>query len=118
MYNHLPEGDKNTTKMSEIKLQVGKTYQLIKDWYHSKTGVSLMHDPSLISLVNEIEALGIAHVSKSLPIKKYDIDFDGKVLAGIEISENIPKVFGAIDGYGDGISIEKIKITERGGDVC
>ena len=27
MYNHPPEGDKNTTKMSEIKLQVGKTYR-------------------------------------------------------------------------------------------
>ena len=65
MYNYQPEGDKNTTKMSEIKLQVGKTYQLIKDWFHSKTGVSLMHDPSLISLVNEIEALGLSHVSNS-----------------------------------------------------
>ena len=51
--------------MSEIKLQVGKTYQLIKDWFHSKTGVALMHDPSLISLVNEIEALGLSHVSNS-----------------------------------------------------
>lgn len=37
-----------------------KKYKLIKDWFHSKTGVSLMHDPSLISLVNEIEALGLA----------------------------------------------------------
>ena len=27
MYNHPPEGDKTTTKMSEIKLQVGKTYR-------------------------------------------------------------------------------------------
>ena len=48
--------------MSEIKLQV---YQLIKNWYHSQTGVSLMHDPSLISLVNEIEALCLSHVSNS-----------------------------------------------------
>lgn len=37
-----------------------KTYKLIKDWFHNKTGVSLMHDPSLVSLVNEIEALGLA----------------------------------------------------------
>ena len=51
--------------MSERKVKIEKICLLIKDWYHSKTGVSLMHDPSLISLVNEIEALCLAHVSNS-----------------------------------------------------
>lgn len=59
------------------------------------------------------ENLPISDVSKSLLIKKYEIDFDGNVLAGIEISENTPKVFGAMNGYGNGISIENIKITEK-----
>jgi len=58
------------------------------------------------------QVLGLLGVSKSLPIRKYEIDFDGNVLAGIEISENTPKVFGAMNGYGNGISIENIKITE------
>ncbi len=61
----------------------------------------------------ETEQLRLGAVSKSLPIKKYEIDFDGNVLAGIEISENTPKVFGAMNGYGNGISIENIKITEK-----
>lgn len=30
---------------------------LIRKWFKSKTGTDLIHDPSLISLVNEIEAL-------------------------------------------------------------
>jgi hypothetical protein len=52
-------------------------------------------------------------VNGSLPTKKYDIDFAGNVLAGIEISNNTPSIFGAINGYGDGIDIDKITITER-----
>jgi hypothetical protein len=60
-----------------------------------------------------VKNCNIPDVSKSLPIKKYEIDFDGNVLAGIEISENTPKVFGAMNGYGNGISIENIKITEK-----
>ena len=55
----------------------------------------------------------IAEQSERLPIKKYEIDFDGNILAGIEISENTPKVFGAMNGHGNGISIENIKITEK-----
>lgn len=35
---------------------------LIRKWFKSKTGIDLMHDPSLISLVNEIEALRIHDV--------------------------------------------------------
>lgn len=43
-----------------------KTILLIRKWFNSKTGIDLMHDPSLISLVNEIEALRIHDVSGSL----------------------------------------------------
>lgn len=39
-----------------------KTILLIRKWFNSKTGIDLMHDPSLISLVNEIEALRIHDV--------------------------------------------------------
>lgn len=39
-----------------------ETYKLIKDWFNSKTGITLVHDPSLVSLVNEIEALRIHDV--------------------------------------------------------
>ena len=39
-----------------------KTAILIRKWFKSKTGIDLIHDPSLISLVNEIEALRIHDV--------------------------------------------------------
>lgn len=82
---------------------------------HIKAVVDLKDLESLYGLIQEYadEQLRLHIVSKSLPIKKYEIDFDGNVLAGIEISENTPKVFGAINGYGKGISIENIKITEK-----
>lgn len=70
-------------------------------------------EKELNELIEREVALVLSHVSKSLPIKKYEIDFDGNVLAGIEISKNTPKVFGAMNGYGNGISIENIKITEK-----
>ena len=45
--------------------------------------------------------------------KRFEIDFDGNVLAGIEITNNEPKVFGAMNGWGNGISLDKCKITEK-----
>ena len=45
--------------------------------------------------------------------KRFEIDFDGNVLAGIEITNNEPKVFGAMNGWGNGISPDKCKITEK-----
>ena len=45
--------------------------------------------------------------------KRFEIDFDGNVLAGIEIANNEPKVFGAMNGWGNGISPDKCKITEK-----
>lgn len=47
--------------------------------------------------------------------KRFEIDFDGNVLAGIEITNNEPKVFGAMNGWGNGISPDKCKITEKTG---
>jgi len=56
----------------------------------------------------EKELLDLFSVSK-----RFEIDFDGNVLAGIEITNNKPKVFGAMNGWGNGISPDKCKITEK-----
>ena len=45
--------------------------------------------------------------------KRFEIDFGGNVLAGIEITNNKPKVFGAMNGWGNGISPDKCKITDK-----
>ena len=50
---------------------------------------------------------------KSLPTKKYEIDFGGNVLAGIEITNDKPTVIGAMNGWGNGISKDDITITEK-----
>jgi hypothetical protein len=98
--------------------------KIVEDWYkgieHVDTGLKTAFAAGY--RVAERQANGhatgerqltIHDVSGLLPAKKYDIDFAGNVLAGIEISDNTPKIFGAINGYGDGIDIDKITITER-----
>ena len=57
--------------------------------------------------------LGLLGVGKSLPIKRYDIDFGGNLMAGIEIIGESISVFGAMNGYGNGVDEDRIKITER-----
>ena len=43
-----------TINLYRMKDEIRK---LIKDWFHSKVGINLMADPSLNSLVDEIQAL-------------------------------------------------------------
>lgn len=42
---------------------------------------------------------------------RYDIDFGGNVMAGIEAVGEI-KIIGAMDGYGNGIPVDKINVTK------
>ena len=44
--------------------------------------------------------------------RRFNIDFCGNLLAGIEINNNIPFVFGAMNGYGNGINVNDISVTE------
>ena len=94
--------------MTELESKIWNT---VHNWCDAQSNE--IPDQNRRYLMDEMKALVLSHVSKSLPIKKYEIDFDGNVLAGIEISDNTPKVFGAMNGYGNGISIENIKITEK-----
>ncbi len=73
--------------------------------------ISLKSATALI--LDRTKLLILLGVSDSLPIKRYDIDFGGNVMAGIEIKGQSLKVFGAMNRYGDGIDDERIKITER-----
>jgi len=82
-----------------------------------KEQLTIISDDLNYDIITEEEArtklLILLGVSDSLPIKRYDIDFGGNVMAGIEIRGQSLKVFGAMNGYGDGIDDERIKITER-----
>jgi len=82
-----------------------------------KDQLTIISDDLNYDIITEEEArtklLILLGVSDSLPIKRYDIDFGGNVMAGIEIKGQSLKVFGAMNGYGDGIDDERIKITER-----
>jgi hypothetical protein len=44
--------------------------------------------------------------------RRFNIDFCGNLLAGIEINNNTPFVFGAMNGYGNGINVNDISVTE------
>lgn len=63
--------------------------------------------------IRAVKNCSIHDVSKSLPTKEYEIDFGGDVLAGLEITNNEPKIIGAMNGWGNGISKDKIIITEK-----
>lgn len=56
----------------------------------------------------QVQILDLFSVSKH-----FEIDFDGNLLADIEITNNEPKVFGAMNGWGNGISPDKCNITEK-----
>lgn len=45
--------------------------------------------------------------------KSFNIDFCGKLLAGLQINNNTPFVFGAMDGGGNGINVSDISIYEN-----
>ena len=42
--------------------------------------------------------------------KFFDIDFDGHVKARVEITNNEPKIFAAMNGYGNPIELSNINI--------
>jgi len=67
----------------------------------------------ICSLMEQYVELNKLYEIGEKSIKRYEIDFDGNVLAGIEISANTPKIFGVLDKKGNGISPEKIKIKEK-----
>ena len=46
-------------------------------------------------------------------IKRFEIDFAGNVLTLIEIQNDVPKLIGAMDGWGNGIQLDKCSITEK-----
>ena len=68
-------------------------------------------ETSDIEAINQ--ALLLYDVSKSLPVKKYEIDFGGNIFAGLEITNNELTVIGAMNGWGNGISKDDITITEK-----
>lgn len=76
------------------------------------------------SVQNSLQALESALAKKpdasenTLPIHdvsgsySYEIDFGTHCRAGIDITNNEPKVIGAMNGWGDGISLADIKIKK------
>lgn len=51
--------------------------------------------------------------NKSSPTKTYEIDFDTKVLARIEITNNKPTVTHAMNGWGESIDKDYITVTKK-----
>tara|TARA_R110002167_G_scaffold322540_1_gene528422 strand:- start:25 stop:306 length:282 start_codon:yes stop_codon:yes gene_type:complete len=58
------------------------------------------------------EQLILYSVVKSLPIKKYNIDFSNHLRCGLDITADGINIIGAIDGWGNDVSKEAIIITE------
>ena len=52
-------------------------------------------------------------VKVEFPIKKVEVNFDGDLLAEIEIKNNTLKVLRAVNGGGYKVNCEKVSITEK-----
>ena len=59
------------------------------------------------------EAINYSQCCEQLTVKEWEIDFGGDVLAGLEITNNEPKIIGAMNGWGNGIDKEAITITQK-----
>lgn len=94
--------------MTELETKI---WNIVHNWCDTQS--SEIPDQNKRYLMDEIKALVLSHVSKSLPIKKYEIDFGGNVLAGLEITNNEPNVIGAMNGWGNIISKDEITITRK-----
>lgn len=92
--------------------------QILQEETDGFTEQSRLRDDVLDAL-EKVQELAINYTrccksdSEQLPTKNYEIDFGGDVLAGIEITNNEPKIIGAMNGWGNGISTDKITITEK-----
>lgn len=88
--------------------------EFLRDVCPNHTEKSKWNKSELLRILElQKEQLRLHNVSKSLPTKKYEIDFGGNVLAGLEITDNEPTVIGAMNGWGNGISKNDITITEK-----
>lgn len=67
------------------------------------------HETQLLSEIDQALQLLQTDVMRS---RRFNIDFNGSLLAGVEINKNIPFVFGAMDGGGNGINVNTISVTE------
>lgn len=94
-----------------------KNYQRLEDARNRKTTrlQSVKMNARALQLKYCIKALReqltLTDVVKSLPTKKYEIDFGGDVKCGLEITKDELIVIGAMNGWGNGISKEDIIIT-------
>jgi len=59
------------------------------------------------------KAINYTHCCEQLTVKEWEINFGGDVLAGLEITNNEPKIIGAMNGWGNGIDKEAITITQK-----
>ena len=76
-------------------------------------------DCLLTEIKNTAEIIGIklkvepSKMSQHDVSKRYDINFDGNVMAGIEVVGNEISIYGAMNGWGNAIDIDKCLIEER-----
>ena len=61
----------------------------------------------------EVNNINYIPCCEQLTVKEWEIDFGGDVLAGLEITNNEPKIIGAMNGWGNGIDKEAITITQK-----
>jgi len=88
--------------------------QMYIDDLNSQVQQSPARDNRIAILIDERnKAINYIPCCEQLTVKEWEIDFGGDVLAGLEITNNEPKIIGAMNGWGNGIDKEAITITQK-----
>ena len=75
-------------------------------------GDDLQLNITLNPSVSLIEQAMEAYHEEKTRCSEFEIDFNGNVFTRLKFIDGKLSVIGAMNGYGDGIEIDKIKITE------
>lgn len=112
----ISEYDKETVS-SLVKFNLRLTFpylvfedEELKTWIQCKKECDLLENRKEINFQQFCELFQTSAKSAQVPV--FNIDFGGNVMAGLKIVNGKIEVIGAINGWGDGISADLIKITK------
>tara|TARA_R110000772_G_scaffold53618_3_gene122629 strand:- start:377 stop:700 length:324 start_codon:yes stop_codon:yes gene_type:complete len=87
----------------------------LTDKYFNSVNPSRLAEKQVLEIYIEekVNDVVLDGVMVELPIKKVEVNFNGDLLAEIEIQNNTLKVLRAVNGGGYKVDCEKVSVTEK-----
>ena len=87
--------------------------QALRSSFHPEYWQVIMLEFADVYSKRNVNNVVLDDVKVEFPIKKVEVNFDGDLLAEIEIKNNTLKVLRAVNGGGYKVNCEKVSITEK-----